>query len=112
MARSFSLGPLEREVMGCLWGSQGETVRDVHGCLRENRKIAYTTVMTVMTRLTKKGYLGRKIKGKAYVYSPIRTKKQTARVIVGRAVSSLVDQFGEEAIVAFSDEVDKVSPKN
>ncbi|MCH7730254.1 BlaI/MecI/CopY family transcriptional regulator [Patescibacteria group bacterium] len=108
---SFSLGPLEQEVMACLWGERNVSVREVCKCLRRERKIAYTTVMTIMTRLTKKGYLERKRKGRAYVYSPKKTKKQAARAIVGRALNLLVEQFGEEAITAFNDEVGKISAK-
>jgi len=111
MSKPFSLGPLEKEIMDCLWGNKGETVREVHDCFKGKREIAYTTVMTIMTRLTKKGYLERKRKGRAYVYSPKKTKKQAARAIVGRALNLLVEQFGEEAIIAFNDEVGKISAK-
>lgn len=97
--------------MACLWGERNVSVREVCKCLRRERKIAYTTVMTIMTRLTKKGYLERKRKGRAYVYSPKKTKKQAARAIVGRALNLLVEQFGEEAITAFNDEVGKISAK-
>ena len=108
----YSLGPLEQEIMNCVWEHEEKTVREVHKCLRGKRKIAYTTVMTIMTRLAGKGLLKRKKEGKAFVYSAKNTKKQTAKSMVGNIFSSLVDQFGEEAIVAFSDEVDKASPEN
>ena len=59
-----------------------------------------------MTRLTEKGLLIRKKQGKAFLYSPRRTKEQTAKAMIGKIVDSLVDQFGEEAVVAFSDEME------
>lgn len=108
----YSLGPLEQEIMDCVWNNKETSVRDVHTCLQENKKIAYTTVMTIMTRLTDKGFLKRKKRGKAFMYSPKVTKKQTTKSIIGNIFNSLVDQFGEEAVVAFSDEVDKVSGEN
>lgn len=67
--------------------------------------------MTIMTRLTNKGLLSRKKQGKAYVYTPNKSKEQTARSVVGKVFDSLVNQFGEEAVTAFSDEVDKASRK-
>lgn len=108
---TYNLGPLEQEVMGCVWPDKTVSVRDVHSCLKKSRKIAYTTVMTIMTRLTKKGFLTRKMQGKAFHYSPKKTKEQTVKKMIRKIINSLVDQFGEEAIVAFSDEVDKVSSK-
>ncbi|UER55461.1 hypothetical protein HJG43_13970 [Kineosporiaceae bacterium SCSIO 59966] len=45
----MALGPLEREIMSCLWAAQGPlTVREVHAELSEHRQVAYTTVMTVL----------------------------------------------------------------
>ena len=92
--------------MSCLWGTRGKKVREVHKCLEGDREIAYTTVMTIMTRLTDKGLLTRKRSGKAYIYTPRATRKQEARKMVGGIFSSLVDQFGEDAVVAFSDELE------
>ena len=103
---SYNLGPLEQEVMDCVWREDVVSVRDVHSCLKKSRRIAYTTVMTVMTRLTEKGFLLRKRQGKAFLYSPKKTKKQTAKTMIGKIIDSLVDQFGEEAMVAFSDELE------
>ena len=103
---SYNLGPLEQEVMDCVWREEKVSVRDVYSCLKKSRKIAYTTVMTIMTRLTEKGFLLRKKQGKAFLYSPSKTKEQTAKAMIGKIVDSLVDQFGEEAVVAFSDEME------
>jgi predicted transcriptional regulator len=105
----YSLGPLEQDVMRCIWEHEKKSVREVHECLNHNRKIAYTTVMTIMKRLVDKDMLKRKRAGNAYMYSAKNSKEHTAKSIVGKIFSSLVDQFGEEAIVAFSDEVDKAS---
>lgn len=56
MAKLTGLGALERAVMDQLW-DQGEpqTVRQVHDGLRTERELAYTTVMTVLQRLARKG---------------------------------------------------------
>jgi predicted transcriptional regulator len=102
---TYNLGPLEQEVMDCVWRDEEVTVREVYSCIKKSRKIAYTTVMTIMTRLTDKGFLARKKQGKAFLYSPKKSKEQTAKTMIGKIVDSLVDQFGEEAVVAFSDEL-------
>ena len=109
---TYNLGPLEREVMDCIWRDEKVSVKDVHSCLKKSRKIAYTTVMTIMTRLTEKGFLVRKMSGRAFVYTPQKTRKQAAKGIVSSVFDKLVNQFGEEAVVAFSDELNKVSKKN
>ena len=103
---TYSLGPLEQEVMSCLWDTEGKKVGEVHKSLEGKRVIAYTTVMTIMTRLAEKGFLTRKRSGKAYVYTPRATKQQTARKMVGGIFTSLVNQFGEDAVVALSDELE------
>lgn len=102
---TYTLGPLEQEVMDCAWREEVVSVKDVHSCLKKSRKIAYTTVMTIMTRLTEKGLLTRNKQGKAFFYSPKKTREQTVKTMIGKIIDSLVDQFGEEAVVAFSDEL-------
>lgn len=64
------LGDLEAEIMECVWDVGATSVRDVHRCLLERRDIAYTTVMTVMSRLADKGLLVRHREGRAYIYIP------------------------------------------
>lgn len=108
---TYNLGPLEQEVMDCVWRDEEVTVRDVYSCLRGKRKIAYTTIMTIMGRLTEKGFLSRKRKGKAFLYYPEKTKEQTAKTMIGKIIDSLVDQFGEEAVVAFTDELENKKRK-
>lgn len=111
MATVSSLGPLEQEVMSCLWQHKRQTVRDVYQCLRHKRKIAYTTVMTIMNRLTKKSLLVRKKVGKAYSYSAKQTKKEVVQDLVHKTISDLVKRYGSEAIAAFADEIERLPPK-
>jgi predicted transcriptional regulator len=62
------LGPLERAVMDVLWASDEDvTVRDVLAT-RAARGLAYTTVMTILDRLWKKGYVSRRRRGRAFAY--------------------------------------------
>ncbi len=102
---TYNLGPLEQEVMDCIWKGKSLSVGDIHMCLKKRRKIAYTTVMTIMLRLTEKGFLTRKLEGKAYIYSPKKSKAQTAQNVAKKILNSLVDQYGKEAVTAFTDEL-------
>ena len=62
------LGPLERAVMDVMWTRESEmTVRDVLET-RAAKGLAYTTVMTILDRLWKKGYLARSRRGRAFAY--------------------------------------------
>jgi len=103
----YNMGPLEQEVMEYVWGKREASVSDVHKHFKRSRKIAYTTLMTVMARLVDKGYLTRKKQGKAYLYYPKKTKGQTAKGEIKRIVDSLVDHYGKEAVTAFTDELKK-----
>lgn len=73
------LGHLEAAVMGRMWerGSPA-TVREMLEDLRRERDIAYTTVMTVMDALFKKGWLRRESAGRAYRYTVVATREQYA----------------------------------
>lgn len=102
----YNLGPLEQKVMECVWKKGRVRVREVYACLKKSRrKVAYTTVMTVMTRLVNKGFLTRRREGKAYIYSPQKSKEETAKNAVKKFLRSFVDVYGKEAITAFTDEL-------
>jgi len=71
------LGELERDVMDRLWSAGSPlTVREVHEQLAAHRKIAYTTVMTVLDRLAKKKVVRQEREGRAFRYSPAATREQ------------------------------------
>jgi len=69
--------------MKIVWRQGTATVREVYEELLTRRKVAYTTVMTVMKTLEQKGYLKTSQKDRAYVYTPTRPKEQVIRGMVG-----------------------------
>lgn len=95
------LGPLETEVMEAVWGLGEATVRDVHLSLANDRDLAYTTVMTTMSRLAAKGLLDRDTSGLAHRYSAVLSRDEYARSTVHSVVDWLVDRFPEPAISYF-----------
>jgi len=76
-----ALGRLEREVMDVVWSGAEHTVKDVQG--RLPRKAAYTTVMTTLDRLYKKGLLQRRKQGKAFLYVPACTEQEYQEQLTG-----------------------------
>lgn len=100
------LGDLEQAVMGVVWARGAMTVRQVYDALRPEREPAYTTVMTVMSRLVEKGVLDRDKVGRSFTYraaqhSRIGFLRRQARM----QVRALLGRFGDLAIAEFVDEL-------
>ncbi len=100
------LGPLEQEVMDVAWRLGDATVRDVHDELSNGRRIAYTTVMTTMTRLAAKGMLQRDTAGLAHRYRPAVSRDTYARSAVGEVLSWLLERYPEPAASYLAEVVD------
>ena len=105
------LGPLETEVMGIIWDGGEVTVRDVYDQLRAHRPIAYTTVMTTMSRLAEKGFLSRVEDQQAHRYSALLTRDSYARSTVKSVMDWLVGQFQEPTVAYFVDKLDRDDPE-
>ena len=83
--------PLELLCLQALWSLEEGNVRAVQQIVAQSRPLAYTTIMTVLDRLVRKGKLARRKVGRAFVYSP-----QTSRDTMRRAaVRELLDGFFE-----------------
>jgi len=76
MRKGFTLTGQELEIMKVVWQLKTATVRQVYETLLRHRKIAYTTVMTMMNILEQKGYLKKRQGDRAFVYAPSRPEKQ------------------------------------
>src|SRR5580704_13601606 len=72
----------ELEIMKVVWQLETATVRQVYETMLEHRRIAYTTVMTMMNILEQKGYLKKRQDDRAYVYRPSQPKQQVIRSMV------------------------------
>ena len=68
--------------MKIVWERESTTVRDVYETLLERRKVAYTTVMTMMKILEQKGYLKKRLADRAYLYQPARPRRQVVAAMV------------------------------
>jgi BlaI family transcriptional regulator, penicillinase repressor len=85
----LDLAPLELDCMNTLWPLGEATVRDIRDRLAERRPRAYTTIMTIMDRLARKGVVERRKSGRAYIYRA----HLTAADARSQALAQLVDNF-------------------
>lgn len=103
------LHDLEATIMDVVWGKglSSFAVGDVLAILEKQRDIAYTTVMTTVTRLYEKGILERERDGKRYLYSPKLTREEflqsTAREVLDEAVG------GHQAMAMLAEKVSEAS---
>ena len=97
-------GELEAAVMDRMWAADGpRAVRDVFEDLRHSRTLAYTTVMTVMERLFRKGMLTRVEHGRAYAYSPAQSRAAYTAGQMAEALAASTDKAA--TLVHFAEQV-------
>lgn len=89
----------ELEIMKVIWERDKATVRDVYESLLERRKIAYTTVMTMMNILEQKKYLRKSAEDRAYIYRPAKPKKQVIKGMVREFVDRVFNGSAEPLLV-------------
>ncbi|MFC8094842.1 BlaI/MecI/CopY family transcriptional regulator [Streptomyces sp. NPDC057301] len=100
------LGDLEAEIMDRLWRWQRPaTVREIVDDINEERPLAYTTVMTVANILYNKGWLLRSKQGRAWAYTPVRSREQYAAALMEDALGA-----SEDRPVALTHFVQQMSP--
>ena len=105
-----SLGSLERDVMALVWEQEEITVRDA--CDRFGSAIAYTTIMTTMDRLFRKGLLARRKVGRAFVYRATASRKEIEGAVATELVHSLIESQTSEPLPILSSLVDAVSDRD
>jgi predicted transcriptional regulator len=106
------LHELESEVMEELWRSGEASVRAVMENLngRAEKQRAYTTYMTIMARLHKKGLLVRRREGKTDHYAPAYTRDEYMAERAQSEVAALVDQYGDVALSHFAQQMAGLDP--
>lgn len=85
--------------MKVVWRLETATVRQVYETLLERRRIAYTTVMTMMNILEQKGYLKKRQKDRAYVYQPSQPQQQVIRSMVREFIDRVFNGSAEPLLV-------------
>ena len=101
-------GELEAAIMRDLWErAEPATVRDVLASLSTSRKLAYTTVMTVMDNLHRKGAVQREMEGRAWRYRPTRSRAEHSAAMLQEVLSSGGDR--DEVLMHFVADLDSDS---
>ncbi len=85
--------------MKIVWQKGQASVRDVYETLLERRRIAYTTVMTMMRVLERKGYLKTRRQNRAYIYRPAHAERQVLRSMVREFVDRVFNGSAQPLLV-------------
>lgn len=91
--KRLAMGELEAAVMDILWDSGGWlTPGEVHERLSAARSLTYTTAMTILVRLWRKGRLERHRDGRAYAYRPVQTREEHAAARMSEWLNAVTDR--------------------
>ena len=80
------LGDLQAEVMEIVWELGEATVTQVHERVCRKRKVTYTTILTAMQKLDKKGWLRHRSEGRAYVYQPRQSREEAHSGVLSKLI--------------------------
>ena len=107
---SRTLGDLEKSAMEQVWARGECTVRDLHADFGE--RLAYTTLMTTLDRLHKKGLLDRRREGKAFVYSARMSREQLEQAMVRDVIEALLEESRKDPSPVMASFVDAISEED
>jgi predicted transcriptional regulator len=96
---SRTLTPQELEIMKAVWARERATVRDVYEALRVRRRVAYTTVLTMMNVLERKGHLRKRPEGRSFLYEPTRPRARVVRAMVREFLDRVFGGAAEPLLV-------------
>ena len=102
--KSPTLTEQELEIMKIVWEFGAATVRDVYETMLSRRRIAYTTVMTMMKIMEEKKYLKRRLDKRAYIYEGTRPKKQMIREMVSEFINRVFNGSAEPLLAHLVEE--------
>lgn len=109
--KQLSIGPLEAEILNIIWELGSATVKDVHDRILAdpNRELAYTSVTTVLRRLTDKGWLACDKKGRAFYWRPLVTKQQAEMIKAHEQLQRFLAVGNPDVVAAFADSLDEAA---
>ena len=109
--KQMSVGPLEAEILKIIWELGSATVKDVHDRILTdpNRELAYTSVTTVLRRLTEKGWLHCDKKERAFYWRPLVTKQQAEVIKAHEQLQRFLAVGNPDVVAAFADSLDEAA---
>lgn len=105
------LGELQAEVMAIFWERGSATVREVVDELNQHRRLAYTTVLTLVSRLWSRGLLAREREGRGFRYRPTKTREEFLAELSDELIDRLFDDFGEIAVARVGERLEQLDAK-
>lgn len=103
------LGPLETVVLEALWVSDPLSPRELHAQFGVPRSLAYTTVLTVLQRLHRKGFVDRVEEGRTHRYAP-RVDRDTFESGEAQRLAADLVRIGDSGVAAFLSEARRLDP--
>jgi predicted transcriptional regulator len=109
--RQLSLGPLETEILEIVWELGITTVKDVHERILSdpNRELAYTSVTTVLRRLTDKGWLTCNKQERAFYWQALLTREQAQAILAYDRLNRFLAISNADIVASFADSLDTAS---
>lgn len=109
--RKLSLGPLEAEILEIVWQLGTVSVKDVHEKILADpdRELAYTSVTTVLRRLTDKGWLSCRKKGRAFTWQPRVSRSQAKAIASHEQLNRFLAVSNPDVVASFADSLDNAS---
>lgn len=109
--KQLSLGPLEAEILNIIWELGAASVKDVHERILTdpNRELAYTSVTTVLRRLTQKGWLACDKQERAFYWRALVTKQQAQALKAHDHLQRFLAVGNPDIVAAFADSLDYAS---
>lgn len=109
--KQLSLGPLETEILNIIWELGSATVKDVHERILTDpdRELAYTSVTTVLRRLTQKGWLNCEKQGRAFSWKPLVSRPEAQALKAHEQLNQFLAVGNPDVVAAFADSLDAAS---
>ncbi|EKQ71000.1 putative transcriptional regulator [Leptolyngbyaceae cyanobacterium JSC-12] len=109
--KNLSLGPLEREILHIVWELGTVSVKDVHDRILEDpdRELAYTSVTTVLNRLTNKGWLACDRQGRSFAWRSLISQEQAKALEAYEQLNQFLAVSNPDVVAAFADSLDQTS---
>jgi predicted transcriptional regulator len=109
--KQLSLGPLETEILNIIWELKCVTVKDVHEQILSDpdRELAYTSVTTVLNRLTNKGWLKTYKKGRVFYWEPLVSKEEATAIKSYEQLHQFLAISNPDVVASFADRLDTTS---
>jgi len=109
--KQLSLGPLETEILNIVWELGCATVKDVHERILADpdRELAYTSVTTVLRRLTQKGWLTCEKQERAFSWQPLISREEAQVIKAHDQLNQFLAVGNPDVVAAFADSLDAAS---